>query len=126
MDQKGSKLSKLSNLRICRGECPFQCFHKNNRNESRIKRWLIHSIMLCASKNIRLILQVKNYRLIGKSYCSSPDTCVQSQFEPCPHPKVVRTWGRTIVRRRMFATNRFVTSACSGQSVTSRLRSITS
>ena len=50
MDQKGSKLSKLSNLRICRGECPFQCFHKNNRNESRIKRWLIHSIMLCASK----------------------------------------------------------------------------
>ena len=31
-----------------------------------------------------------------------------------------------IWRRRMFATNRFVTSACSGQSVTSRLRSITS
>ena len=30
------------------------------------------------------------------------------------------------MRRRMFATNRFVTSACSGQSVTSRLRSITS
>ena len=30
------------------------------------------------------------------------------------------------LRRRMFATNRFVTSACSGQSVTSRLRSITS
>ena len=29
-------------------------------------------------------------------------------------------------RRRMFATNRFVTSACSRQSVTSRLRSITS
>ena len=29
-------------------------------------------------------------------------------------------------RRRMFATNRFVTSACSGQSVTSRLRRITS
>ena len=29
-------------------------------------------------------------------------------------------------RRRMFATNRFVTSACSGQFVTSRLRSITS
>ena len=65
MDQKGSKLSKLSNLRICRGECPFQCFHKNNRNESRIKRWLIHSIMLCASKNGRLILQDKNDRLIG-------------------------------------------------------------
>ena len=97
MDQKGSKLSKLSNLRICRGECPFQCFHKNNRNESRIKRWLIHSIMLCASKNIRLILQVKNYRLIGKSYSSSPDTCVQSLFEPCPNPKALRTWTRTIV-----------------------------
>ena len=30
------------------------------------------------------------------------------------------------IRRRMFATNRFVTSACSGQSVTSRLRSISS
>ena len=29
-------------------------------------------------------------------------------------------------RRRMFATNGFVTSACLGQSVTSRLQSITS
>ena len=57
MDQKGSKLSKLSNLRICRGECPFECFHKNNQKESRIKRWLIHSIMPCSSKNDRLILQ---------------------------------------------------------------------
>ena len=33
---------------------------------------------------------------------------------------------RSVSRRRMFATNRFVTSACSGQSVTSRLWSITS
>ena len=111
MDQKGSKLSKLSNLRICRGECPFQCFHKNNRNESRIKRWLIHSIMLCASKNGRLILQDKNYRLIGNLTAVRRGKIV---FEASPNPSLksleiwrpssLRTRTRTIVSAQLSLT----------------------
>ena len=52
-------------------------------------------------------------------------------FSPSFRDLKIRSSGRTVQgsdseRRRMFATNRFVTSACSGQYVTSRLRSITS
>ena len=75
MDQKGSKLSKLSNLRICRGECPFQCFHKNNRNESRIKRWLIHSIMLCASKKRTFNITGQKLSVDRKSYSAANKVC---------------------------------------------------
>ena len=101
MDQKGSKLSKLSNLRICRGECPFQCFHKNNRNESRIKRWLIHSIMLCASKNRRLILQDKNYRLIG-NLTAVQRTQLAKVFEASPNPslKSLEIWRPSLLKDR--------------------------
>ena len=46
--------------------------------------------------------------------------------QKCWSPTVGDILHMLVRRRRMFATNRFVTSACSGQSVTSRLRSITS